>query len=87
MQFHGGSSLYQLNTNIEILESNSFFGQTGERTIFTIECIHGKSVVNHSYFKKKEDEVILIRGSYFEVIGQWPRKSIRSTLSFLWHSY
>jgi hypothetical protein len=58
------------NTNIEILESNTFLGKTGERTIFSIECIHGKSIVNHSYFKKKEDEVILIPGSYFEVIGQ-----------------
>jgi hypothetical protein len=56
--------------NIEILESNSFLDQTEERIIFTIECIHGKSVVNHSYFKKKEDEVILIPGSYFQVIGQ-----------------
>jgi hypothetical protein len=27
-------------------------------------------VINHSYFKKKEDEVILMPGSYFEVIGQ-----------------
>jgi hypothetical protein len=58
------------NTNIEILESNSFLGKTGERTIFSIECFNGKSVINHSYFKKKEDEVILIPGSYFEVIGQ-----------------
>jgi hypothetical protein len=58
------------NTNIEILESNAFLGKTGERTIFSIECIHGKSVLKHSYFKKTEDEVILMPGSYFEVIGQ-----------------
>ncbi len=57
------------NMNIEILESNAFLGKTGERTIFSIECFNGKSVINHSYFKKKEDEVILIPGSYFEVIG------------------
>jgi hypothetical protein len=58
------------STNIEILESIAFLGKTGERTIFSIECIHGKSIVNHSYFKTKEDEVILMPGSYFEVIGQ-----------------
>jgi hypothetical protein len=58
------------NTNIEILESNAFLGKTGERTIFSIECFDGKSIVNHSYFKKTEDEVILMPGSYFEVIGQ-----------------
>jgi hypothetical protein len=58
------------NTNIKILESNAFLGKTGERTIFSIECFNGKSIINHSYFKKKEDEVILMPGSYFEVIGQ-----------------
>jgi hypothetical protein len=58
------------NTNIEILESNAFLGKTGERTIFSIECFNGKSIVNHSYFKHTEKEVILMPGSYFEVIGQ-----------------
>jgi hypothetical protein len=58
------------NTNIKILESNAFLGKTGERTIFSIECFNGKSIINHSYFKKTEDEIILIPGSYFEVIGQ-----------------
>jgi hypothetical protein len=52
------------------LESNTFLGTTGERTIFSIECIHGKSIINHSYYKKTEDEVILMLGSYFEVIEQ-----------------
>ena len=58
------------NTNIEILESNTLMGKTGVRTIFSIECVQGKSVANHSYFKQKEDEVILMPGSYFKVIGQ-----------------
>lgn len=58
------------NTSIDILESNTLMGKTGVRTIFSIECLDGKSVVNHSYFKKKEDEVILMPGSYFKVIGQ-----------------
>jgi hypothetical protein len=58
------------NTNIKTLESNAFLGKTGERTIFSIECFNGKSIINHSYFKKTEDEVILMPGSYFEVIGQ-----------------
>jgi hypothetical protein len=58
------------NNNIEVLKSNTFLGETGERTIFSIECINGKSVINHSYFKNTEDEVILTPGSYFEVMGQ-----------------
>ncbi len=57
-------------THIEVLESNAFFGKTGERTLFSIECINGKSVANHSYFKNTEKEVTLMPGSYFEVIGQ-----------------
>jgi hypothetical protein len=43
---------------------------TGERTLFSIECLHGKSISNHSYFKHTENEIILMPGSYFEVIGQ-----------------
>jgi hypothetical protein len=57
------------NTNINTLESESFLGKTGERTLFSIKCTNGKSIVNHSYFKKTEDEIILMPGSYFEVIG------------------
>jgi len=57
-------------TDIEVLESNAFLGKTGLRTIFSIECMNGKSVVNHSYFKNAEKEIILMPGSYFEVIGQ-----------------
>jgi hypothetical protein len=57
-------------TDIEVLESNEFLGTTGVRTIFSIECIDGKSVANHSYFKNTAKEIILMPGSYFEVIGQ-----------------
>jgi hypothetical protein len=57
-------------TNIEVLESNQFLGKKGQRTLFSIECINGKSVAPHSYFKNTEKEIILMPGSYFEVIGQ-----------------
>jgi hypothetical protein len=55
---------------IEVLESDQFLGKYGLRTLFSIECINGKSVANHSYFKNTEKEIILMPGSYFEVIGQ-----------------
>jgi hypothetical protein len=45
-------------------------GKTGVRTNFSIQCINGKSVANHSHFKYTEQEVILMSGSYSEVIGQ-----------------
>ncbi len=57
-------------TDIEVLESNHFLGKHGLRTLFSIQCINGKSVANHSYFKNTEKEIILMPGSYFEVIGQ-----------------
>jgi len=46
-------------------------GNYGQRTLFTINCINGKSVAAHSYFKNKEEEIILMPGSYFEVVGQY----------------
>ncbi|CAF4960217.1 unnamed protein product, partial [Rotaria sp. Silwood1] len=57
-------------THIEVLESNQFLGKHGKRTLFSIECINGKSVAVHSYFKNTEKEIILMPGSYFEVLGQ-----------------
>ncbi|CAF3124152.1 unnamed protein product [Rotaria sp. Silwood2] len=56
--------------SIDILESHQFLGKHGTRTLFSIECKHGKSVESHSYFKNAEHEIILKPGSYFEVIGQ-----------------
>jgi hypothetical protein len=56
-------------TDIEVLESNHFLGKHGLRTLFSIECINGKSIVNHSYYKNREKEIILMPGSYFEVMG------------------
>jgi hypothetical protein len=57
-------------TRLDILESEEFLGRTGQRTLFTIECINGKSIVDHSYYRDAEQEVILMPGSYFEVLGQ-----------------
>lgn len=57
-------------TSLEVLEKNEFLGKHGKRTLFSIECINGKSVAKHSYFKSTEQEIILMPGSYFEVIGK-----------------
>ncbi|UJR24621.1 hypothetical protein I4U23_005995 [Adineta vaga] len=55
-------------TTMPILEK--FIGTNGIRTIFNIECIYGKAIQSHSYFKK-ENEIILLPGSSFEVVGKW----------------
>jgi hypothetical protein len=52
------------------LESEQFLGTEGLRTLFSIECQNGKSVMAHSFFKDSENEVILMPGSYFEVVKQ-----------------
>lgn len=56
--------------DMEVLESAQFLGKSGKRTLFSIDCINGKSISKHSYFKNKEEEIILMPGSYFKVLGQ-----------------
>jgi hypothetical protein len=56
-------------TDSKVLESDKFLGKTGTRTLFSIDCQNGKSVVRHSHFKDKEEEIILMPGSYFKVMG------------------
>lgn len=48
----------------------TFIGISDVRTIFNIECSHGKSIYKHSYFKE-ENEIILMPGSYFKVVSKW----------------
>jgi len=56
--------------NVEVLQAETFLGRNGMRTLFSIESQNGKSIAPHSYFKDTEKEVVLMPGSYFEVIGQ-----------------
>ena len=54
----------------------TFVGAEGVRTIFNIECINGKSILNHSYFRE-ENEILLMPGSYFQVVDKWmPAKDL-----------
>jgi hypothetical protein len=56
--------------NVDVLNSDCFLGTQGMRTLFSIECKDGKSVESHSYFKNQEKEIILMPGSFFEVVDQ-----------------
>jgi hypothetical protein len=56
--------------SLDILQSDAFLGTQGIRTLFSIECKSGKPIGSHSYFKNSEQEVIIMPGSYFEVMGQ-----------------
>jgi hypothetical protein len=54
----------------------TFVGVEGVRTIFNIECINGKAIKAHSYFKQ-ENEILLMPGTYFKVVDKWsPAKDL-----------
>ncbi|CAF2105399.1 unnamed protein product [Rotaria magnacalcarata] len=60
----------------KILESEQFLGIKGLRTLFSIECQNGKSIVAHSFLETAENEIILMPGTCFEVIKQVHVKNI-----------
>ncbi|CAF3964455.1 unnamed protein product [Adineta steineri] len=51
---------------MDVLKSDQFLGSTGKRTFFTIECINGKDIQQHSQYKS-EDEILLPPGRQFKV--------------------
>ena len=54
--------------SIEVLENEAFFGRSGKRTLFLIECHTGKDIRNHSIFPT-ENEILLTAARQFEVIS------------------
>jgi hypothetical protein len=55
-------------TLVNVLENEAFFGKTGKRTLFTIECDSGKDIRNHSIFPT-ENEILLIAARQFTVLA------------------
>jgi hypothetical protein len=55
--------------SLEVLEQPMYLGTTGDRTLFSIECLNGKNIKPHSYYKI-EDEILLLPGFYFEVVSK-----------------
>ncbi|CAF1367724.1 unnamed protein product [Rotaria sordida] len=55
-------------TVVNILDSKHFLGKTGERTLFTLQCLSAKAIGKHSYYPN-EDEVLLMAATQFKVIG------------------
>lgn len=53
---------------MEILER--FIGRSSVRTIFMIECIHGKAIKAHSAHEN-ENEILLMPGTFLRVISKW----------------
>jgi hypothetical protein len=53
---------------VEVLQSNAFFGKTGARTLFNIQCETARDIRKHSYFPT-EDELLLLAATQFKVTG------------------
>ena len=47
-----------------------FIGRSGVRTIFMIDCINGKAIKSHSFYKD-ENEILLMPGTYLRVVDKW----------------
>jgi hypothetical protein len=62
-------SFSSCTTTLTVLESDIYLGNTGERTLFSIEILNGRNIRNHSYFDH-EDEILLFPGTYMEVKSQ-----------------
>ena len=53
-------------SSVEVLENEQFFGKTGDRTLFQIECTTAKDIKKHS-FVESEDEILLLPARQFQV--------------------
>ena len=53
-------------TELTVLENNMYLGTTGERTLFSVEAINGRTIRAHSHFIT-EDEILLLPGTHMEV--------------------
>ncbi|CAF3919940.1 unnamed protein product [Rotaria sp. Silwood2] len=55
---------------LPVLENNMYLGSEGERTLFSVEAINGRTVQAHSHFVT-EDEILLLPGTHMEVQSQF----------------
>ena len=55
-------------TSVEVLQLEEFLGKKGPRTMFAIECHSARDIRKHSFYPP-EDEVILLAGIEFQVMG------------------
>ncbi|CAF1257269.1 unnamed protein product [Rotaria sordida] len=54
--------------SIDVLRHPAYLGETGVRTVFSIECLHGRPIKTHSCYQRDE-EILLLPGTYFEVLS------------------
>ncbi|CAF3930412.1 unnamed protein product [Adineta steineri] len=54
--------------SVQVLQSEQFFGKTGDRTLFNIDYESGKNIQQHSFFPT-EDEILLVAVRKFKVVS------------------
>ncbi|CAF0873591.1 unnamed protein product [Adineta steineri] len=57
-------------TTPDVLQTTNFLGKSGTRTLFSIECVNAKLIKTHSHYSETEKEIVLMPGTFFEVVGQ-----------------
>jgi hypothetical protein len=57
-------------TEMTVLENNMYLGNTGSRTLFSVEAINGRTIRAHSHFVT-EDEILLLPGTRMIVQSQF----------------
>jgi hypothetical protein len=57
-------------TELTVLENNMYLGNTGNRTLFSVEAINGRTIRAHSHFVT-EDEILLLPGTHMIVQSQF----------------
>ncbi|CAF0966933.1 unnamed protein product [Didymodactylos carnosus] len=67
-QYPEGKKFVCCTPSLNVLQKEAFLGETGQRTLFNIQCYNGKSIQNHAQFPD-EKEVLLMPCSYFQVMS------------------
>jgi hypothetical protein len=56
-------------TEMTVLENNMYLGNQGDRTLFSVEVMNGRTIKAHSHFVT-EDEILLFSGTHMIVQSQ-----------------
>lgn len=57
-------------TELTVLENNMYLGNTGDRTLFSVEVINGRTISAHSHFIA-EHEILLLPGTHMVAQSQF----------------
>ena len=63
-------SFSSCTTELGVLENNMYLGNSGDRTLFSVEAINARIIRDHSHFVT-EDEILLLPGTHMIVQSQF----------------